>query len=1467
MAYDGEIVINTKLDAQNFNKELQNLGTATAGAVSGINMSMAGLSGGILAMTASAVSLGTEYTAQMSKVQSISGATAEQMALLNDKAKEMGASTKFSAIESGKAFEYMAMAGWDTQEMMSGISGIMSAAAASGEDLGLTADIITDSLTAFGQSADQASKFADILATTSAKSNTSIGMLGETFKYVAPVAGALKFSLEDVALASGLMANSGIKASQAGTALRATFSRLVKPTAESGDAMKALGLNITDAQGGMLPLRDILEQMRTGFDGFTEAEKASYAAMLGGQEAMSGLLAIVNASDEDFNALAGAIDNSTGSAEEMAKVMQANLAGQLEELGGGMETIGLTVSEALAPAISTAVSLVQGLVDGFNDLPKGTQEFIIKATVLTGVIGAAATAFKTLQTMQAGLNAISALSATVTGLDTVAKSSNTVATVANATAVKGLTAAMLASPLFAVAAGALAITAIITAVDYLSNSYQRQVDKIGELNTAYQTTQTELSDTKTELEGVNERILELQGKGAGITILEANELENLMLVNQELEATIRIKERLAEKQVDILQTETIDLLGEKLSAVTFIVDEFDGSLRLVNDTTVTLSERIDHNMNQMGLFSEKIAAVRAENIALAEAGEESGIKYQENAQHIETLTSMMGDFEDQLIEDSLALSSHKDTLNATTEDGKKWIGVIGEQVTKANDFMNGMKAVATGVKEVNNQTKDSAKNITPLTKSFEDLAGELKDVEKVFKDGKTTQAQYIESLKGIKKETDLAAKASPNLADGLKDIVDEIDNKIYEELIDNTKSLGSETKLLSRAMDENASKNGMTFDTILDLIDGGYAAAIMFDSETGAATLNKDMMIMLAGAKIQAQIASLEMQKIDLVTQMNSEADAAKNATADFWGLAQAKVASSEADKKSIEEIDAQIKALQGLAKQVTTYVPSSGGGGSKAPSGGGGGSKRVEEKKEEVSELIKEEVDYLQKQQDLNKLSVKDYYSSLQNMLSNKKLNTVEKKYLEDEFHKATVALNKETEENYIKHQEKLYDAEKQRINDVKEALQEKSYDEVSIVSEGSDEKLNIYSNEYLERIRWIDNENSIYSKAVNDQMSLEFDKHRDKMQNASDELTAELDTLSITNKGLYDEIMGLKDRNDKIREGRELKNEQKQADADAKRLKDLETEALAAEGEEREKILKQIVEFKRELSERSAEKTEQKEIAANNELIATKQKTISDNVEIAKTKTDEYNTSVEKTVDLLTKALETGNMGKIEIPVSFKGLDEGLAKLKEIGVLQTESEVKAGATETSKPSTTTASTPNKVVTTVPVAVEQPMLDEQAIAKTLSTALETIARFEKPLSSATADIMRAINSATEQGMKTWFSTLQTMINATMNMMLNDLRARTKAVLDAILEETKAGIKAIQDLLDEQKAKEDAKKEETATAEEPPRRSIMYKEAITASTTTIINNNIEVVERETASAVIKATERAARMGGEVIVNR
>lgn len=409
MAYDGTLKFDTSIDSSGFQDGIDNISGIASKGIKATAAIIGGAATAVSGFAATAIKAGSDFEAGMSKVQAISGASGDEIAKLADKAKEMGAKTKFSATESAEAMQYMAMAGWKTGDMLNGIEGIMNLAAASGEDLASTSDIVTDALTAFGEAADQSGKFADALAAAASNSNTNVAMLGESFKYVAPVAGALGYSYQDVSVALGLMANSGIKASMAGTSLRQLFTNLAKPTDSMAAAMDYLGISLQDDEVNMKSLMDVMQDLRKSFGkcqmpmdefqsklaeldtqyangeltekkynkalqdltekayGAEGALKAKYAATLAGTQGMSGLLAIVNSSDDDFDKLTEAIYNSDGAAEKMADTMNDNLQGAITLAKSALESVQIALYEKVQEPMKDTVKTVTSMLEDMNN--------------------------------------------------------------------------------------------------------------------------------------------------------------------------------------------------------------------------------------------------------------------------------------------------------------------------------------------------------------------------------------------------------------------------------------------------------------------------------------------------------------------------------------------------------------------------------------------------------------------------------------------------------------------------------------------------------------------------------------------------------------------------------------------------------------------------------------------------------------------------------------------------------------------------------------------------------------------------------------------------------------------------------------------------------------------------------------------------------------------------------------------
>ena len=411
------------------------------------------VTGVVTAAGTAAVKTAADFESSMSKVSAVSGATGADLDALSAKAREMGSKTKFSASEAAEAMNYMAMAGWKTEDMLSGIEGVMNLAAASGEDLAATSDIVTDALTAFGLTAKDSGHFADVLAAASSNANTNVSMMGETFKYCAPIAGSLGFSVEDTAEAIGLMANAGIKSTQAGTSLRTVMTSLSGDVKICGSAIGEVTVATANADGSMRDLSDILADCRAAFAGLTESEKASAAESLVGKNAMSGFLALMDAGEGDINKLSGAINDCDGAAQKMADTMNDNLEGQFTILKSALEELAISFGQLLIPALRDVVQWLQGFVGFLNSLPEGVKKTIVVIALVAAALGPVLIIVG---------KVISSIGTTMT---IIPKLAGVIGTVQKAFAALHVT--MLANPIALIIA---AITALVAAFIYLWNT-------------------------------------------------------------------------------------------------------------------------------------------------------------------------------------------------------------------------------------------------------------------------------------------------------------------------------------------------------------------------------------------------------------------------------------------------------------------------------------------------------------------------------------------------------------------------------------------------------------------------------------------------------------------------------------------------------------------------------------------------------------------------------------------------------------------------------------------------------------------------------------------------------------------------------------------------------------------------------------------------------------------------------------
>lgn len=393
-------VLRVKLDEWNQGLEtainsLQGYGSRLQGSLDSVEKKLTSAGKGlttkvtlpIVGIGTAAVKTSMDFEAAMDKVASLSGATGQDFDDLRAKAIEMGAQTMYSATESAEALQYMALAGWDTNSMLEGLEPILKLAGAAGMDLGRASDIVTDGLTAMGLGAADAAHFADVLAVTMSKSNTDVNQLGEAFKYVAPLAGAMGYNIEDLSLALGLMANSGIKASQGGTSLRRMLQNLSDPTDAVASSMDKLGVSMFNPDGSAKSLYDLMVELRESMKGLTAEEKAMHAATIAGSTGLSGLLAIVEASDKDFYSLSDAIYNADGAGTKMYDTMTNNLQGSITTLMSALESLMISLGDLLVPLIQDVVKMLQGWVEHLNSLDETQKQQIIQVALVIASIG------------------------------------------------------------------------------------------------------------------------------------------------------------------------------------------------------------------------------------------------------------------------------------------------------------------------------------------------------------------------------------------------------------------------------------------------------------------------------------------------------------------------------------------------------------------------------------------------------------------------------------------------------------------------------------------------------------------------------------------------------------------------------------------------------------------------------------------------------------------------------------------------------------------------------------------------------------------------------------------------------------------------------------------------------------------------------------------------------------------------
>lgn len=756
-------------------------------------------------LAASILEVGSQFEASMSKVSAVSGAAGQELEGLAVKAKELGASTMFSASETAEALNYMGMAGWDAEQMLSGISGVLDLAAASGENLGLVSDIVTDALTAFGLAAEDSGRFADVLASAASSANTTVGRMGQTFQYAAPLAGAMGYAIEDVAVAIGLMANAGIKGEQAGTNLRAMFSRLASPPKDAAAAMKRLGLEITDAGGAMKPLSVTLNELRSGFAGLSEQEKTSAAAALAGTEAMSGLLAIVNAGEEDFNRLTESIASADGAASQMAATMRDNLQGDVTAMKSALEGLGVALYEEASGGLRNMVS---NLTEGIRWLTDHTED-----------LG------RTLGIVAAGLGVYTA-SAIQAKLATIE-----------------WTKAFAANPVGLIAVGVTAAAvALVSLADALHVTASEQKKLAENAVRDWQEVQGQVKNVNGELKNIQKQIDALNAKKAP-SVSDKAELERLQNINRELEIQADLLEKQEQRAARKAAEETVKAFDKMFHDADTSMEAIEQRIEQAKGV-VLVNGGFGPSYDVTGFLAQL-----KQLPPLIEAAQKAG-NAETAASYAKTLDEAKAALESYL----QTLQEYQKTLSAIpkdlmTEEQKTAFETTGNLITEIYRQLDPEKLRSIEFSELL-QTKglsETVKQLTELAVQGEITAKTLNDPQyakfrETLEQAGFSAEETASEINGLAEKAKAAGASAGNLNDSLNGLNGGLDETEEEaaSLAEQISGLSEGFELLSKAQEEAAAGNRLSASTLKALADrypemedalARYAAGMLQEQE------------------------------------------------------------------------------------------------------------------------------------------------------------------------------------------------------------------------------------------------------------------------------------------------------------------------------------------------------------------------------------------------------------------------------------------------------------------------------------------------------------------------------------------------------------------------------------------------------------------------------------------------------------
>ena len=712
---------------------------------------------------AAALKVTMDFDEGMSKVQAITGATGDELESLRQKAKDLGATTKFSATQATEAMNYMAMAGWKSEDMLSGLDGVMNLAAASGEDLATTSDIVTDALTAFNLTAADSNHFADVLAAASANANTNVRMMGETFKYAAPIAGSMGYSIEDTAEAIGLMANASVKGSRGGTALRRIMTSLTKDFTLSGKRLGEVTIKTTNADGSMRSFGAIIKDTRKAFSKLSESEKTTAASALVGQNAMGGFLALMNASPKDVKKLEDALANADGAAKSMADTMLDNTKGSITILKSTLESAGIAIGETLAPMLTKVVEGIRGLVEKFNNLSPATKDMIAKMVLFTA----------------AGYPMLKLVGGLATGMGALLKP---VSLLVTKMGMAGGTTGKFATLLAKVPGPA---KLAVGAVGALALAVKAHQDRIYGATKAYK------QGKKAREDSVAQALAEAKGADR---------------LNERLQELMEVEDKSAGQKATIKKY--VELLNEKVEGLNLTYDEERDKLNKGNDA---IQRRIDKMKveAEVAAYTDAMTEAFKQRLDMENKLEEATEKLNEEQEKYNQMAANPQTAEEQL-------QAQNDQLKAAKErydDAAKAVANCDEEIDKYNNKI--LKAQG--------ETKGLSKSVYYGSDAFDKLMAKADktgykfshDLIEGFKKGKVQVPKTVAEMKRAIKFDDLYKKAR---AAGVT-----IPDKIKNGVISGKQSLSSATSWVNRQI-KNGVKPNMS--SVGQNIDAGIAAGM-----------------------------------------------------------------------------------------------------------------------------------------------------------------------------------------------------------------------------------------------------------------------------------------------------------------------------------------------------------------------------------------------------------------------------------------------------------------------------------------------------------------------------------------------------------------------------------------------------------------------------------------------------------------